>query len=178
MPLTAYPMVPAWDPDAFSAAPGPVRMVTFYDDESHLRQRMEKWLYNDTGGALTIGRPYMIRYAGAGEKPLNIDAALVATNADTPEEICVAVRATPDATWDYLAGEGFVEALVDGTTDCTAGDYLSVDDDIVSGGGFKEDTTARTKNSFAIYMDPTDETTAGVTLRLIRLFGEAAEVLT
>lgn len=177
MPLTNYGVVPAWDRDAFSAQPGHVRTRTFLDDEGYERQQQVKWLFNDTGGAAVLGRPYVIRYKGGGEKPLCI-AALAASPADTPEEICVAIEAVANNAWGYFAVEGYVEALVEGTTDCTAGDYLSADVNIVANGAFKEDTTTRTKNSFAMYMDPTDETTNGsATLRLIRLFGEHAEIL-
>jgi hypothetical protein len=177
MPLVDYSVVPSFDRDAFSAQPGHVRRRTFLDDEGYERSQMVKWLYNDTGSAATLGRPYRILYTGAGEKPLKIQA-LSASPVDTPEEICVAIEAVANNSWGYYAVEGWVEALVEGTTDCTAGDYLSADTNIVAGGAFKEDTTTRTKNSFAMYMDPTDETTNGsATLRLIRLFGEHAEIL-
>ena len=174
---TAYPMVPAWDSEAFSAAPGHVRSQTFLDDLGVVRSRNVKWLFNDLGAAAEIGRPYMVRFnANSGQNP-SIAAALVAPT-DTPELVCVALKATADQTWDYFCVEGYTEALVEGGTDVTKGDYLSVDDDIVTGGAFKEDTTTRTKNSFAIYQDATDQTAASASLRLIYMFGQEAEVLT
>lgn len=177
MPLTAYPMVPTWDADAFTAAPGHVRAHTMIDDEGYERQQHLKWLKNDTGGTLVVGTPMVIRSKGGGDEPHCV-AALAAAPTDTPEEIAVVLTALVDQAWGWFCVEGFCEALVEGGTDCTAGDYLSADVNIVSGGAFKEDSTTRTKNSFAMYMDPTDETTgSAATLRLIRLFGEAAEIL-
>lgn len=174
----AAPMVPAWDGEAFSAAPGHTRTRTWYDDAGNLRTQTVMWLFNDLGAAATVAKPYMVRFQGtAGQSPAVV--ALAASPTDTPELCCVAITAVADQTWGYFAVEGWCEALVEGTTDCTRGDYLSLDDDIVSGGAFKEDTTTRTKNSFAIYQDPTDETTNGsATARLIQLLGVEAEVLT
>jgi hypothetical protein len=170
-------VVPPWDAEAFSAAPGNTRTRTILDDAGNTRQQTVMWLFNDLGAAAVLGKPYVIRFNANSAQNPSI-AAAAASPSDTPELIAVAINATADQTWDWFFVEGYGEALVDGTQDVTKGDYLSVDDDIVSGGGFKEDTTTRTKNSFGIYQDPTDETTAGVTLRLIYLFGQEAEILT
>jgi hypothetical protein len=178
MPLTAYPIVPAFDRDAFTAAPGHVRADTMIDDEGYERQRSLKWLKNSTGAAVVIGRPYVVRHAGGGQEAFTVEK-VAASPTDTVEEVVVAIEETADETFGWFCSDGFCEALVEGGTDCTAGDYLSVDDDIVTDGAFKEDTTTRTKNSFAMYMDPTDETTgSAATLRLIKLLGEPAEILT
>jgi len=171
---TAYPMVPAFDQDAFSAAGGHVRSRTWIDDAGNVRSQNVKWLFNDTGGAAVLGKPYVIRLNAEGNQNPSI-AAIAAAPTDTPEHIAVAISAVPDQTWGYFCTEGFVEALCDGTTDLTKGDYVAVD---VSLGGFKEDTTTRTKNSFGIYQDDTDETTnATLTNRLIYLDGTANEIL-
>lgn len=179
MPIASAPlMVPPWDSEAWTAHPGHTRSRTWIDDAGYTRVQTLMWIFNDLGSAATLGKPYMVRFQGtAGQNPAIVAAA--ASPSDTPELVCVPITAIADQTYGYACVEGFVEALVEGGTDCTRGDYLSVDDDIISGGAFKEDTTTRTKNSFAMYMDPTDETTgSAATLRLIYMFGQEAEVLT
>lgn len=170
---TAYPIVPAFDQDAFSSAPGHVRSRTWIDDAGNTRTQSVKWLFNDLGAAAVVATPYVIRYNAEGNQNPSI-AALAAAPTDTPEHVCVALTAVADQTWGYFVTEGFCEALVEGGTDVTKGDYLSADASLAA---FKEDSTTRTKNSFAIYQDDTDETDTTPTARLIFLFGDANEIL-
>jgi hypothetical protein len=172
-------MVPALDQDPGSAAGGHVRSRTWYDDAGNVRSQNVKWLFNDLGAAAVAGRVYVVRYNAEGNQNPSIATIAVAPT-DTPELLCVALSATADQTWDWFCVEGFVEALVEGTTDVTKGDYLAADDDIITTyGGIKENTTTRTKNSFAIYQDDTDQTTDGAeTARLIYMFGTEVEILT
>lgn len=170
-------MVPSWDSDAFTAAPGSCRTRQIIDPAGNYRDQTVMWLFNDRGSACTAARPYVIRFnANNAQNPSVADLAAAPT--DTPELVAVALNATADQTWDWFAVEGYAMALVEGTTDVTAGDYIAADVNIVSGGAFKEDSTTRTKNSFGIYQDDTDQTTNGTaTSRLVYLFGQEAEIL-
>lgn len=80
--------------------------------------------YNGTGGALTKGAVYGLSVSGASATTLNPRLATVGANAGKPQQLVVALEATPNSTWARVCTWGYVNALVEGTVDVTADDAL------------------------------------------------------
>lgn len=87
--------------------------------------RHEVRLYNATGGALTSGGFYMVDYGGTTPTAPNPRVVTPATTA-IMREFVVALSALADVSYGWFAYAGYVDALVEGTTDVTAGDYLKL----------------------------------------------------
>lgn len=82
-------------------------------------------LYNATGGALTAGGWYMIAWGGTTATAQNPRVIVPATTA-LMREFVVALAALADASYGWFAYSGYVDALVDGTSDVTAGHFVKL----------------------------------------------------
>lgn len=80
-------------------------------------------LYNATGGALTAGGWYMISWGGSTATAPNPRVIAVATTT-LLREFVVAMTALADVSYGWFAYQGYVDALVDGTSDVTAGHFV------------------------------------------------------
>ena len=178
MPRATYRYPDSFDQGAFEQMPGAERWEYFLDNDSVRRVRKVRWMYNANGGALLAGGVYAIYYGGASATPTTIPMVktVVAAPATTYEEVCVAIKATADATYDWFVVEGFAEARCTDAAalaDLNQGDYLKIDvsDDADA---FQEDTTTRTVASLAVYMDGTAKTGGTVSDALCWLIGRGA----
>jgi len=97
------------------------------------------------GSSLAAGQPVTLSYGGAYPVAI-IEAATTAFAVKTG----VATKAMTAAGYLWVQVEGLCEALVDGTTDVAAEDYLEV---INSGTAFIKDGAARTTVSGAVAVD-------------------------
>lgn len=168
------PHNPPFDDVAFTALPGQVKWVQFYDNDGTLRWQKQRWLYNNTGGTTTVGKPYVISYA-AGAATIPQAAAMAALAVDV--EICVALTAVASGVWSWMAVEGYCEALCDDVgaePNLDTGDYIQADTSL---GAFKENGTTRTANSFGNFVDATAQTAGVQQLGLVYLNGGRAQVV-
>jgi hypothetical protein len=104
-----------------------------------------KRVFNNTGGALVTGAVYMVAYGAAGKNPQIIACAAVTANC----YVCVATEAAADQTWTDVVMEGVVDAMVEGTTDVAAADFLKIVA-ATDADAFIKDGTTKTTDSFAI----------------------------
>jgi hypothetical protein len=136
-----FPLLGALQRDSLSEdTPGAVRVVRNSDGTYQSQIR----LYNGTGGAMVAGRVYVLSYDG--DEETNPKCGTPATLA-IYQHVVVAINATASATWDWFAIQGYVDALVEGTTDVAKDDFLEVLNTETS---FKKDGAAKTVNSPAI----------------------------
>lgn len=80
-------------------------------------------LYNGTGSAQVTGRPYVVQATGAeATQWQTITPAALAVY----QHVVIALEDVPAASFGWYAIQGFVDAMVDGTTDVADLDYLDV----------------------------------------------------
>jgi hypothetical protein len=112
-------------------------------------------LYNGTGGDLVVGEVVVIAYDDAAGAELCV--ATAATIAAPGVRTAVAAEAVTDDTFGLFYVGGLCQALVNGTTDVDAGDFLEV---INGADNFIKDGTSRAITSAAVaveaYTDATD----------------------
>lgn len=102
--------------------------------------------YNNTGGALTAGRPYILTPTGV--VSINPTVAVVATSGTTLTNYVVfATAATANASWDDFVFDGYYSILVNGTTDVAVSDYLKLA--VATTTALIKDGAAQTNNSCA-----------------------------
>lgn len=97
------------------------------------------------GSSLAAGQPVVIGYSHTYGK-----TAVVAATSAFAVRTAVATKAMSAAGYLWVQTEGTCEALIDGTTDVTAGDFLEVID---AGVAFIKDGAARTTVSGAVAVD-------------------------
>ena len=132
----------------------------------------QEWvrLFNDTGAAAVVGRPYIIIHDGDEEEnPKAATPASTAAGANT--YVVVAMEAVADQDWGWYCWRGYVDAMVDGdSTDVTKDDYLLVANAATA---FTDNTTTRTAQSAAIACE---DNTGAAALKKIYLFGDPVDV--
>lgn len=142
--------------------------ATTFGRQTHEPQVLQR-LYNATGGALVLGRPYAIVEEDDEEtSPKLIDPATAGAGAEV--RVGVAIDVAADTTWTYAVIQGYVDALCDGgTNDITEGDYLEVDN---AGTAFTSDGATRTANSAARFAEDAAYTSATEALKKVYLLGD------
>lgn len=130
--------------------------------------RTEVMLYNASGVAVKGG---VYRMVFDGDEETNPKIADLSTQT-VAQYAVVALRATPDATWDWFAIEGEVDALVDGdATDVAKDDFLKVVT-ATNGDAFIQDSADTI--SAASIARAMEATTAVESLKKVFLLGEKA----
>ncbi len=168
MPRAQYDHPETFDDQAFAKRAGFERWENYPAVNGQMLPRKLKFLYNGTGGALTPGNVYQMIYDG--DVGLNPAVQAVATQT-IALPLCVAKDATPAASFGWFVTEGYCEALCDGNAvDCDKDDYLT---GINAQAFFRQEAaaTVRTAKTVAIYADPTAETDATPSTRLVYLLG-------
>lgn len=88
-----------------------------------------KFYNNNTGGTTTVGQTYLVKTVGvANFSPQIVTASSaisgLASTDSVQIRVAVALEAVAASGWVKCAIEGYVDALVDGTTDVAIGDFL------------------------------------------------------
>ena len=99
------------------------KVMSYVDPDTGIasgQQRLVK-LYNGTGGALALGTVCMVNWDGDEE---TTPTAIALATATPPRDVVVAAEAIADVTYGWFVQEGWVEALVEGTTDVAKDDFL------------------------------------------------------
>ena len=124
---------------------------------------------NNTGSACVSGQPYLLRYDGDEEtNPGVIDPATATTAINY---VVFATAATANGAFGWFTCFGYMDVLIDGTTNVAKDDYLEV----VNGGtSLIKDAAALSLNSCAIAC-AAQETDAAVITRVFVL-GERVNV--
>jgi hypothetical protein len=101
--------------------------------DSSNRPRLEVLLYNNTGGTLTVDRPYLVRFDGDEEvNPqviVPVQSAVtsyLASGAMTPEIVVIAQEATVNQAWGWMCLEGYCNIMVEGTVAVAKDDHLKL----------------------------------------------------
>lgn len=99
--------------------------------DSSNRPRLEVMLFNNTGGTLTVDRPYLVRFDGDEEVNPQVIVPVVSavsgyavSGAMTPEILVVAQEATANQAWGWFAYEGYCNIMVEGTVNVAKDDHL------------------------------------------------------
>lgn len=128
-------------------------------------------LFKPTGAALVKGAVVKIAYSGQASGDPQV--ATVTSGAAAFDRVVVAAEAVSSGTFGWFFFAGVCDAMVDGTTDVTLGDYLKMvagtDND-----AFIKDGTALTINSCAVAM-AAQASDANV-LTKVRLLGERVTI--
>lgn len=82
-------------------------------------------LYNATGGVLSAGGFYLVNYGGTTATAPNPRVTAPATQAAARLYV-VSATALADVSWGWFTYLGYCDALVEGTTDVTAADFLKL----------------------------------------------------
>lgn len=126
-------------------------------------------LINNSGGALVKNQVVLVEYTGLG----TTNPGVITVAAKTPNYFAVvATEAVAASAFSWFVFQGYVDALVEGTTDVAVGDFLK----LVAGTsstGFIKDGTAKTTKSFAI-AHAAQATDSAVAAK-VYLFGETAD---
>ncbi len=130
-------------------------------------QYLEVRLYNGVGSALVTGRPYAVEATGAEATQWQVitPAALAVY-----QYVVVAMEDVPAASFGRFAVQGFVDAMVDGTTDVADLDYLDVTPGTSAVAFIKDHSTARSTASVARACEARTTDSAG--LARIQLIGD------
>jgi hypothetical protein len=104
--------------------PGVQQAISQWHHNANKMPYRECLVYNGTGGPLTKGAVYGVTMSGASQTTQNPRLQTVAINGGRHQTLVVALEATADATWARVCDWGYVEALVEGTTDVAADDAL------------------------------------------------------
>lgn len=112
------------------------------DGTQHLVVR----LYNGTGGAMVAGRPYVLEATGVEATPWQ---AITPAALAVYQYVVIAKAATAAASWGDFAIQGFVDALVESTTDIADLDYLDVTPGTSAVAMIKDHSTTRSTASVA-----------------------------
>ena len=126
--------------------PGAGLFNEYIDSNGVQTHEPQYWIkvYNGTSGALTKGGVYMVVYDGDEETNPKLAApATVAADA----QVVVATAASADATWCWVVVSGYVDALVEGTTDVAKDDFLKATNAQIY---FVKDATTKSTDSAAI----------------------------
>lgn len=112
------------------ASAGCILWTEFTTGSDHLPQCVIR-AYNGTGSALTAGRPYILTFDGDEETNPSVAVATASmtgevTSGSALRRVVVALKATANATWDWFAIQGYVNCLVEGTTNVAKDDYLEL----------------------------------------------------
>lgn len=128
--------------------PGQIRLQSYVDPttgDTNEPQRVVRLYNNLAAAASTVkGAVYMVVYDGDEESnPQIIAPAAVTANCN----VVVALGVNLTATWGWYAFAGYVDALVEGTTDVAKDDFLKV---TAPNAQFVKDGATKTTDSFAI----------------------------
>lgn len=141
-------MLAAIDTDtAAGVVPGAERIVKYVDSSGNVSgYQKQVLLYNATGGACVAGAVYMVNYDGDEETNPSVIAEVAGT---ANREMVVATAATASTAWGWFVYAGYVDAMVEGTTDVAKDDYLKIVE-ATDADAFIKDGTTLTADSFAI----------------------------
>ena len=158
-----------WDEEVYNydGVPGEHLIVAANDGE---REFIRAYWDGSDPAAILAGQPVAISYdtGATGYNPLVMQPATLAIY----RYIAVATVAITAAGWYWFQIRGLCEALVDGTTDVGAGDYLEV---INAGTAFVVDhATIRSAVSVASAIDA--RTADSAALSTVFLIGDMAQV--
>jgi len=108
------------------APPGIYQSQAGWDYNGNGKPYHWTYCYNATGGALTKGGVYGVSVSGASATTENPRLQTPAINGGAHQQFVVALEASANNSWARVATWGYVEALVEGTTDVAADDALIV----------------------------------------------------
>lgn len=134
--------------------------------------RLEIKLYNGRGSATVAGGVYRVIFDGDEET----NPAVATATAQTVDQwYVVSIRAVADATWDWYAIEGYVDALVEGTTDVAKDDTLKV---VVgtAANAFVQDTASGVISSDTIAIACAAQAANSSVLTKVYLYGREADI--
>lgn len=103
-------------------------------------------LYNGTGSALVTGRPYAVEATGAEATQWQ---AITPAALAVYQHVVIALEDTAAASFGWFAIQGFVDALVESTTDIADLDYLDVTPGTSAVAMIKDNSTVRSTASVA-----------------------------
>lgn len=129
-------------------APGAIRYSEYVDSSgvnTHEPQ-IQVRLYNATGGACVVGRPYMVTYDGDEETNPSVTTPAAVS---APCWVVFATEATATASWGWFTIAGYDDVLVEGTTDVAKDDFLKITAATTATAMLKDGTT-KTTDSIAI----------------------------
>ena len=151
--------------------PGARRAVSYIASDGTVTNepQIQHRIYNGLGAASVTGGAYVIAYDG--DEETNPKFILPVTAA-FDSECCVTPAIVADATWSWVVTAGYVDALVEGTTDVVKDDFLKVTQ--ANGASFITDTSTRSADSMAIAT--AGQTSATPTLTKIFILGGAHDV--
>jgi hypothetical protein len=170
MSLAFYPVGLSGRSTLAEDSPGAIRYSEYQGAETREPQ-VQMRLFNDAGEAAVVGGVYLIVPTGVEEEnPKVID---VAADTVVAHRVAVAIEAVADQAWGWFAVGGYVDALVEGTTDVAVGDFLKTTA-ATSATAFFKDATARSVKSFAVAC--TAQASATPTLTKVYLLGDLGDV--
>lgn len=105
--------------------PGALRMCSYVTSAGveTKEPQLQVRLFNDTGSAMVVGQVYVTNFDGDEEKNPKV-AVISALSAGDERWVVVATATTADQAWGWFVIKGYVDALVEGTTDVAVDDYL------------------------------------------------------
>jgi hypothetical protein len=124
------------------------RLVSYTDSTGKQsgKFRTEARLYNP-GGAIVAGTALLVNYTG--DPSTSPQVVVTATN--TPSrEVVIAPYAVPATSWGWFCVGGWVDALVEGTTDVAKGDYLKIVQATSANGMIKDSSTVISTGTIAV----------------------------
>lgn len=152
-------------------APGATRLA-YYTTSAGVETKepqAQVRLINNSGGALVKNQVVLVEYTGLG----TTNPGVITVAAKTPNYYAVvATEAVAASAFSWFVFQGYVDALVEGTTDVAAGDFLGLTA-ATSTTGFLKDSASKTTKSFAI-AHAAQTTNSNVAAKVF-LIGEAAD---
>jgi hypothetical protein len=134
--------------------------------------RIKRRLYNGRGSATVAGGVYIQQHDGDEEtSPRVITCAAQAADV----EVVVSIGIVADASWGWFVYKGYVDALVEGTTDVAKDDTLKVVT-ASSPAAFIQDTAALVVTPDSVAVACAAQTSATPTLTKVQMFGSRADV--